>query len=380
MNVLLVVCLAMQQTQQVDPVLQPDNFRGDYHLNVVPERKIQARYFIEQTIDAGGVVDWQGTFPSPPQYLTQPDAKVVEFRMGGRVVKPAVIRDGRLGRPLLNYHVVTSSVEQLKTMSLEVVVESTFCSVQLVPGKPEKPAPPLPRSERNAYTKDTPFYDFTSSSVRSFIKDHKLIREADESDIAFGWRALCAVRGALKYVNPMTPPLAFSATATAARCTGDCLSSNALFTAIMRRNKIPTKNIGGFHSPDNASVEAHRSGDSHSQTIFWAENVGWVPVDATAPVKEATKIENATAFGCNPGEMYYISEELEFQIPLLSNESPVEAPWFNVLLVGYNDMHLQVAHTWNGARTTRQSYTVKTTKKYNDSWRANLRVGNSVGN
>jgi hypothetical protein len=229
----------------------------------------------------------------------------------------------------------------------------------------------LSYAERQRFLLATRFFDYTSEPVLRFIKEHDMKKHANETDLGFAWRALVTVRNALRYVVPSGNELSFSATAASERGTGECLSSQSLFTAILRYNKIPAKNLGGWHSPDGADSDQKKAGDPHSQTAFWIDGIGWVPADSTAHVDKApTDQENMWMFGCHTAEMFYIHEDLDFLLPMLNDDKPMLEAWFHGGLIPFDAQHHAYWTNWSRKERIRAT----TVKMLNDGWRAKQKV------
>ena len=119
--------------------------------------------------------------------------------------------------------------------------------------------------------------DFKSPEFAAWLVEEGLRRRPDESPITFGRRVCDYVGNHLKWVYPAK----LDKVSVACRfTTGECGSFSQLFVALMRANGIPARSLRGrWVSPGNGPLAADK-GEGHVKSEFYADGIGWVPVDA----------------------------------------------------------------------------------------------------
>lgn len=286
-----------------DPDLAPpsDGYKGPYHLVSKPEREIELTVDYKISKSSGEVTGWVVVVPSPPKIPAQPDVKMTVKFAKGRSEMTKFRETSRFNREITAYTVNLAE----PTIQFSIKYYATMWSRRLVAGAATTPPTPLSRAERLMYTGPTPTCDYTSEPVASWIRKNKLKRNADESELAFAYRAFEAVRSNFTYLAPLAERDFWKCSNSLARGSADCGGSNLLFAAVLRANKIPARVFCGWH----ALVGKPGIVESHSRSEFYIDAIGWVPVDSTAPEKLGDATNNTFLFGLDPG--WYFTDEIE---------------------------------------------------------------------
>jgi hypothetical protein len=129
-------------------------------------------------------------------------------------------------------------------------------------------------------TRATKCIDYNSPVFQEYLREQKLIRAADESNLAFAYRAyrtLCA--DLTKRVKTGAPDSASNWQASyqcRGQC-GGCGNCSMQFVAILRANRVPARMVVGRW----AKNQDGDYGQWHVKTDFYDPAVGWIPVDPT---------------------------------------------------------------------------------------------------
>ena len=139
-----------------------------------------------------------------------------------------------------------------------------------------------------------------TEQFRSWIKTHHLTRATDEPDIQFAYRVHEFLRNHLEYGKPATDKWEVDAIAKCGQA--DCFGLSRIFVAVLRANRIPSRGLPGRGIND---------GGTHVKAEFFAEGVGWVPVEVAGGVSDKhSPLTNY--FGKDHADMFVIPNGLDY--------------------------------------------------------------------
>jgi len=213
-------------------------------------------------------------------------------------------------------------------IAVTVRYQVTLVGRHLKPGSPAKPVAQLRPEEREVALRANAGLDFKTPKFGEWLDKNGLRRRADETAILFGRRACDFAGHHLKWV---WPPERAKLSVACWFTTGDCGSFSQLFVGIMRANGIPARSmVGGWVSPGKGPIK----GQGHVKSEFYADGVGWVPVDA-----------NNLQFG---------EEQPEFIALMLGDETPlVPHPLKGLQPIGLQDTYLEAIGLTGDRQETR---------------------------
>lgn len=145
-------------------------------------------------------------------------------------------------------------------------------------------------------------FDWKSEPVQRWVREHRLQRNKEESDIDFARRVFVAIRRSLTYEWKSEMNRHASAVCKAGK--SDCGGLSMLLVTILRGNDIPARTLVGRWAQSSKPKEL--VGDlpyyqTHVKAEFFASGVGWVPVDVTTGLLEK-KGDGLRCFGNDPGD------------------------------------------------------------------------------
>jgi hypothetical protein len=234
------------------------------------------------------VDEWMLYAPQVPNLPCQKDVKTT-FAPAGTVVH----EESPLKRPLI----LTRIADGRKDIHAVLTIEATLMSRQLIRVVPGETTPPVkdlsPETVMNL-TRPSKGMDFDSKAFQGWVNRSGLKRKEGESDMAFAHRGFAYIKHHFTYQWP-TPNHTPTET-----CTGgcsDCGGLSATFVSLMRANGVPARLLGGRWavSQDGADIR------SHVKAEFFAQGVGWAPVDMSAGVGDTNGAEFAH-FGHDGGD------------------------------------------------------------------------------
>ncbi len=176
----------------------------------------------------------------------------------------------------------------------------TLIPRRLVEGEPDAAVPPLPPGERTASLRSAGLIDHASNEFRRWMKEKGLIRGKDERDLNFAFKTLetIARTHSYKWIANANP----KPSVVCKRGWGECGALSYLFVAALRANKIPARALAGRWAKSSAPGREVDSGTFHVRAEFWAEGVGWVPVEVSNAVS-GRGLGLSRWFGYDPGDM-----------------------------------------------------------------------------
>jgi transglutaminase-like putative cysteine protease len=219
--------------------------------------------------------------------------------------------DQRQHRPLLQA-IVPGRSAQSHELTVRVTYRATLRSRRLVADAGDSAAPKvaLRREDRVAALEPTNTYDFKSKAFQQWLNAHDMHRGKDEGDIAFARRVFRQIQSGFRYRYPTGHDGKASSTCTAGR--GDCGSLCAVFVSALRVNRLPARSLVGRWA-QSARADERVGGEPYSQTHvkaeFFAEGVGWVPVDPTLALEDRST-ERLRFFGRDDGN--FLAQHVDF--------------------------------------------------------------------
>jgi transglutaminase-like putative cysteine protease len=200
-------------------------------------------------------------------------------------------------------------------------------------------APPkvdaLSDKERDAALVALGDIDYKSESFQSWLTDQKLRRDKDESDLDFARRTFLAIRSGFRYEYRADMDRRVSAVCKAGR--SDCGGLAALFVATMRANRVPARTLfGRWAKSANAGETVGDSAyyQSHVKAEFFAEGIGWVPVDVASSIGLDKTKDGLSFFGNDRGDFltFHVDTGLEVDTRTFGRQKvpylQVPAYWF----------------------------------------------------
>ena len=176
----------------------------------------------------------------------------------------------------------------------EAVYDVTLYSRRLVPGAPVNPVRPLPADSRALYLRPSLIFNYRSPEVQEWLKTNHLVREVGESDFAFAKRALQCMQDNMNYiVHPGEGGVYLQASRICQRLNEGtwhghhCGGLSVLYASALRANGIPARMlIGRWIAPNLALAPTNDSSTDHNKVEFYADGIGWVPVEVANAVRD----------------------------------------------------------------------------------------------
>lgn len=195
----------------------------------------------------------------------------------------------------------TSSRLQLR-LTYEATLRSRYLR-PLRPGETKGPVEGLSPADRKWWLASHGDIDLTSAPFRKWMADQELARRPKESDVAFARRTFQAIRNGFTYEFRDNMNRRTGAVCQAKK--SDCGGLGMLFTAVMRVNKVPARTLWGRWALSTKTGEKLGDVDYHQWHVkaeFYADGVGWVPVDLSSGILHDRSRAGLRYFGRDDGD------------------------------------------------------------------------------
>jgi transglutaminase-like putative cysteine protease len=217
--------------------------------------------------------EWMISFPVATNLPRQSGAKTT-MTPEGKELKDLTLAS----RPYLFLHVGPVDGVTPQSLSLEVRYEATLYARRLVSvsaGAATKPAAPLDPREKQINLLGPATLDFRADAFQAWLDKHQLRRQESEDEVDFARRVYTTMLDTYRYKDgvPIRPASTICGLAEL-----DCDTLSVLFVSAMRANQIPAR-ILFLWPAKTLKPDAKGVISGHAQAEFFAEGVGWVPVD-----------------------------------------------------------------------------------------------------
>lgn len=181
-------------------------------------------------------------------------------------------------------------------------------------------APPtLKREERAINLAPNKQTNFDDAAFKAFLDKEKLGRQQGESEIAFARRVYRY--GQLHGTYEYREDIPRRATDVVESWRTDCGGWANWFVAVLRSNGIPARALVGrwAKSQDNNDRPGNQG---HVKAEFFAEGVGWIPVDLSQAVQHERGKESYRYFGVDEGDFItlHVDTDVELQMREIGNQ------------------------------------------------------------
>ena len=267
--------------------------------------------------------DWDVFVPQLPELAGQAAVSSTLFP-GGR--KGRELSD--LGRPLLFTRVPVQGTRWRQSLTVRVVYEATLFQRHLEPRKPETPAPPVAtpsgQKERRSALAEGHQFDFSLPAFQAWLDGHSLRRAPEEEEVDFARRVFVAIKHGYQLGAGASEAWMASRVCNASKSDDGGLA--ILFVSALRANGVPARVLSGrWAFPSETGVNA--ADEPHIKAEFFADGVGWVPVDIGSALRLDKTGDGLDYFGKDDADFLtmHIDTDFEFDTTHFGRKS---VTWF----------------------------------------------------
>jgi hypothetical protein len=276
----------------------------DYRIEVTPARRIEAQLTMKIDTPAIQAREWILFAARPPELLGQRDLHTV-LSPSGRAATELSPEE----RPILWSRVPTRGRQWMGGITARVRYRATLFSRRLTtqPARgPVQPAESLAPRQRRFALGASASIDVDSPDLLQWIDAHRLRRGEGEGEVDFARRVHVAIARAFSY--ELREDMDRRASNVCREGKSDCAGLSALFAAVLRAGDVPARLLVGrsvIEVTDPRVPAAMRARRPHVRTEFFAEGVGWVPVDLSREIFTPSR-RRTVYFGYDPGDMLVV--------------------------------------------------------------------------
>jgi transglutaminase-like putative cysteine protease len=298
-----------------------------FHIEVEPTRHVLCTLNVASTVPNVNVYQWLALIPQP---LDLPGQSLLgeSLMVDGKPMTVNTDYDqSEQRRPVLSLVVDAGDLPDPHTLDVTATYEVSLESRKLVSGAPLSAPIPLSPGERAEYTLSSHTTDYKSKAFQKWLNANKLRRPSGETDLTYARRVFDLIREQFTYSYISDQDRRSSVVCWAA--SADCGGLSNLFVATLRQAKIPARiEIGRWaYSSDPDDVLQ----DMHVKSEFYADGIGWVPVEMSGAV--SNKQDDASVyFGCDTGQFLSMSVDTDYVIDAQS--------WGTKHLLALQDIYL----------------------------------------
>ncbi len=298
-----------------------------YVLVPVSAKKIKAEMSYEYKAPRVQADEWTVYVAQLPELPGQVDVRTTLFPQG----TPA--RDlSDEGRPMLFVRVPSQGEIWSKNIAVRVKYEATLIGRKLEPREPGSPAgppvPPLESITRRLELSGGHQFDYQAEPFRAWLKENDLRRQPRESEVDFARKVYLAVRKKLKHFEGANAEHLASRVCVAGR--SDFAGLTAAYVAALRANGIPTRILAGRVVIREG--KPIKESWLHAKVEFYAQGIGWVPVDMAGALRSGKPVDGLEFFGVDSAEFLTTHTDTDIIINTYFGRKTIEwlpdaTPW-----------------------------------------------------
>jgi len=271
-----------------------------YALLVQPATQVEATYSVTLTAPDLNAREWILIGAIPPQMTRQ--------KAEARFVPQAERTDdlSEAARKIFRARVPANRKPLKTSVTSKLIIRAQLYATQVVPnrrGIDRHQPDPLSDAERSRFLRNTSKLDFENADFQAWKSRHQLKRNRGENQVDFAQRVFLHIRSSMtyEYHNQMDRKVTF----VCKKGKSDCGGLSNLLVATLRSEGIPARLVVGrwaMSATPGATVGDVPFYQQHAKAEFYAEGVGWVPVDMASGILHDRSQDGLRYFGKDEGD------------------------------------------------------------------------------
>ncbi len=304
-------------TEQRTAIAQLPQIKGRPNPRLYVERAASKRIVgtltADVTIPSMKVDTWVFITPEPPN-LDGQERVHVEASPSAEAIGDQT----PLQRPLLRSVVSVESPEQPSSVAYSCQLTIQLYSRALKPrGRRTQPAVALTTRERSLYLRPDSTFDYTTAEFADWKSRNQFVRTRRESEVDFAQRVFRTITNGYRYMYD--PQQDRTASKLCQTDQTDCGGLSILFATVLRSEAIPARILVGRWATSAKTTPGKKREDKfHVIAEFYAEGIGWIPVDGASAVLHDPTPQKLEFFGNQAGNFValHIDTDLTFDTGL----------------------------------------------------------------
>lgn len=298
----------------------------EYHLVSGPPRHVRATLSSLWITPNVAPQSWEFFAASPPNYSGQ---SLVQTWLSADKFTASSGQSFELSplkRPMLWMRVVSPSNSSTHEITATAVYEALLYPRHLEPGAPVDPVAPLSYEDRVLNVRSSDTIDFNSAAFQQWLNINSLRRRPAERNLDLAYRAFQTIRKLYHYKYDASQERKVSHLCQTDW--SDCGGLSFMLVAILRANGVPAHTLVGRLAISATKPEDF--GQCHVRSEFYADGIGWVPVDMSYGVG-ASDDKAINDFGNDPGNLLVMHKDTDIIL------NPKSGPSSCFVLQGISD-------------------------------------------
>jgi len=279
------------------PPRVPAGLNAEYSLETKPSVILQARYTVAVDAPRLKAREWTLFVPRPPDL---PSQRILE---SDTVPRGELLMDrSPLRRPVHRTTIPVTRPGQESSIRLAADTRARLFSRKLVRRKGSPAVVDLAEAGRRAFLAETDHFQHGSVTVRRWMDDAGLHRRGPEGEVDFARRVFQHLTTRFRYEYVGEQDRRASAVCRAGK--SDCGGLAVLFATVLRAEGIPARTLAGRWAKSADPAEKLGAVDYRQEHIlaeFFAQGVGWVPVDLSSAILHDRSPDKLAHFRNDPG-------------------------------------------------------------------------------
>lgn len=312
------------QAQSVPP--SGERLRPDYEVLSSPVKRVRGELALRVTAPGLAATEWTVFVARLPELPGQFDVRSTLVPGG------APARDfSEGGRGLLSARIPAGGSNPRNELDVLVEYEATLVARVLKKLKPGRSAPvvaALDARTRRLELASGRYMDFQSKAFQKWLDARGLRRKPSESDVDFARRVFLEIKAGFQY--EFTDRMDRRASHICAVGRSDCGGMAIVFASALRAHGIPTRLLTGRWAASSGpdSLSNRTNSQVHVKAEFFAQGVGWVPVDLSSAVLHDRSPDGLHFFGNDRGDFVTFHVDSEMSVDTYFGRKSIE--WLQV--------------------------------------------------
>lgn len=294
------------------PSTEVEANRG-YALEVKPSKSISAVYTFKVYSPDLTADQWSIFTPRPPVLSGQ---RILQFESNPK--GEITIDQSPLKQSILRVRHAVRTTDQLKSTALSVSIDADLYSRRLIQRRENRPPDAvsrLPDPDRALFLRQSAHFNYQSAEVVRWMLHHGLSRKPDEGEIDFARRVFQFIVRNFQYEYLGEQNRSASNVCTTGK--SDCGGLAVLFCTVLRSQGIPARTLAGrwaVSAKPDEKIGRISYYQEHVKAEFFAQNVGWVPVDLSSGVLHDRSTEKLEYFGNDRGDFLTLHLDTDLRL------------------------------------------------------------------
>jgi transglutaminase-like putative cysteine protease len=282
------------------PVVPP-GLNAAHALEIKESKTVSAEHAYAVSAPDLTALEWIIFTPRPPDFPGQKvlDAHTIPGSENTFELSP-------LKQPVMRARIPVRNTKLTREVLLKTRLDARLYSrhlIQRIGKTPEDSAAPLAARERQLFLRRTSQFDYTSRTFQGWVRTNDLVRAKTEGEVDFARRVFLRIAKNFEYEYLGEQDRKASHVCKAGK--SDCGGLAVLFATVLRSQGIPARTLAGRWAvsakPDEkiGEVKYHQE---HVKAEFFAQGVGWVPVDLSSAILHDRSPGKLEYFGKDPGD------------------------------------------------------------------------------